>query len=34
MKSMLVTNIGELVVFMVRGLDVRHTGPASNNPSA
>lgn len=26
------TNIGELVVFMVRGLDVRHSGPASNNP--
>jgi phosphate transport system protein len=24
------TNIGELVVFMVRGLDVRHSGPASN----
>lgn len=24
------TNIGELVVFMVRGLDVRHLGPASN----
>lgn len=28
------TNIGELVVFMVRGLDVRHPGQASNNPSA
>jgi phosphate transport system protein len=28
------TNIGELVVFMVRGLDVRHSGPASNNPPA
>jgi phosphate transport system protein len=26
------TNIGELVVFMVRGLDVRHSGPASNGP--
>jgi len=24
------TNIGELVVFMVRGQDVRHMGPASN----
>lgn len=24
------TNIGELVVFMVRGLDVRHSGPANN----
>lgn len=24
------TNIGELVVFMVRGLDVRHSGPTNN----
>jgi phosphate transport system protein len=28
------TNIGKLIIFMVRGLDVRHTDPASNNPTA